>query len=427
MSTFKVSDNAATTLATSISSSSYVTSLVLTDASKFPVINNGGTGTEYSYITLYDSANNFESVKVTRRDSGSNTLTIVRGTAAGIQGITDDSCIAWSSGTTGVACRPIAQTINDVVQSAASAASSASAASTSAGNAESSAAAAAASLSSVAAASLSSVAAASMTLTNKGVNLTSNTLFGTKAEFDAACSDGNFVYTDGDQTIGGIKSFSSRTKYSAVSAGAPSLAFSADTGEDTGFYWGGDGVIAFSSNGAVAGSIQPGGSLDMVGNIIGRGGLFQINNAVEPRIELHRVGAHARMLVVAANGTLVFCQSNGAGSWVRTLATLDVSGNFTAVGNVSAYSDIKLKADLMPIDDPLGKVAALTGYTFTRIDSGERQTGLIAQDVQAVLPEAVSESEDGTLSLAYGNLAGLLVEAIKALRAELNDLKALVA
>ena len=122
MSTFKVSDNAATRLATSISSSSYVTSLVLTDASKFPVINNGGTGTEYSYITLYDSANNFESVKVTRRDSGSNTLTIVRGTAAGIQGITDDSCIAWSSGTTGVACRPIAQTINDVVQSGASAA-----------------------------------------------------------------------------------------------------------------------------------------------------------------------------------------------------------------------------------------------------------------------------------------------------------------
>lgn len=405
MSTFKVSDNAATTLATSISSSSYVTSLVLTDASKFPVINNGGTGTEYSYITLYDSANKFESVKVTRRDSGSNTLTIVRGTAAGIQGITDDSCIAWSSGTTGVACRLIAQTVNDLVQLSTDAGASASAAE----------------------ASCVAFPAATMTLTNKMVNLAKNTLTGTKAAFDAACSDGNFVYTDGDQTIGGIKSFSSRTKFSAGSAGAPSLAFSADTAEDTGFYWGGDGVIAFSSNGAVAGSILPGGSLDMRGNIIGSGGLFQINNAVDPRIELHRVGTHARMLVVAATGELVFCQSNGGGSWVGTLATLDVNGTFTAVGNVAAFSDIKLKADLMPIDDPLGKVAALTGYTFTRIDSGERQTGLIAQDVQAVLPEAVSESEDGTLSLAYGNLAGLLVEAIKALRAELNDLKALVA
>ena len=412
MSTFKVSDNAATRLATSISSSPHVTSLVLTDASKFPVINNGGTGTEYSYITLYDSANNFESVKLTRRDSGSNTLTIVRGTAAGIQGITDASCLAWSSGTTGVACRIIAQTVNDLVQLSTDAGASASASAASASAAE---------------ASCVAFPAATMTLTNKMVNLARNTLTGTKAEFDAACSDGNFVYTDGDQTIGGIKSFSSRTKFSAGSAGAPSLAFSADIGEDTGFYWGGDGVIAFSSNAEFAGSIQPGGSLDMVGNIIGSGGLFQINNAGEPRIELHRPGAHARMLVVDSTGNLVFCQSNGDGLWARTLATLDVSGNFTACGNVSAYSDIKLKADLMPIDDPLGKVAALTGYTFTRIDSGERQTGLIAQDVQAVLPEAVSESEDGTLSLAYGNLAGLLVEAIKALRAELNDLKALVA
>ena len=106
---------------------------------------------------------------------------------------------------------------------------------------------------------------------------------------------------------------------------------------------------------------------------------------------------------------------------------LDNAGNFTASGNVSAYSDIKLKTDLMPIDDPLGKVEALTGYTFTRTDSGQRQTGLIAQDVQRVLPEAVSEAEDGTLSLAYGNLAGLLVEAIKALRSEVNDLKARLA
>ena len=352
MSTFKVSDNAATRLATSISSSSYVTSLVLTDASKFPVINNGGTGTEYSYITLYDSANNFESVKVTRRDSGSNTLTIVRGTAAGIQGITDDSCIAWSSGTTGVACRPIAQTINDVVQSAASAASSASAASTSAGNAESSAAAAAA--------SLSSFAAASMTLTNKGVNLTSNTLSGTKAQFNTACSDGDFIFTSD-------------------------------------FPW--------SSNGSPGVTkIAPDGHME-----------------VSRYIDFHPAGGDSSNYTVRLDGG-----TTGSNELYLT-GNFGVAGDVSATGNVLAYSDARLKTDLVRIDDALYRVSGLAGYTFTRTDSGERQTGLLAQDVQKVLPEAVSEAENGTLSLAYGNLAGLLVEAIKELAVEVAAIKAKLA
>lgn len=119
--TYKVSDNAASTLASGISNSPAVTSLILTDAANFPVINHGGSGSDYTYVTLYDAANNIENVKVTRRDSGSNTLTIVRGTAAGITGVSDASCLAWSGTTTGVACRLIAQTVNEMVaQSAAS-------------------------------------------------------------------------------------------------------------------------------------------------------------------------------------------------------------------------------------------------------------------------------------------------------------------
>lgn len=97
-------------------------------------------------------------------------------------------------------------------------------------------------------------------------------------------------------------------------------------------------------------------------------------------------------------------------------------GSFTCTGNVTAYSDRSLKKDLEVIPSALAKVSALTGYNFTRIDSGERHTGLIAQDVQAVLPEAVMESE-GKLSVAYGNLVGLLVEAIKELKREIDGLK----
>ena len=132
MGALKVSDNAATTLAGSLTDSPLVTSMTLADASKFPVVNHGGSGTDWSYATLFDSANNLEVVKVTRRDNASNTLTIVRGSAAGITGVTDGSCLAWASGTTGVACRLIAQTVNDLYANNVAAAASASAAAASA-------------------------------------------------------------------------------------------------------------------------------------------------------------------------------------------------------------------------------------------------------------------------------------------------------
>lgn len=98
------------------------------------------------------------------------------------------------------------------------------------------------------------------------------------------------------------------------------------------------------------------------------------------------------------------------------------NGNGYLGGTWTEASDCKLKTDLQRIDGALDKVASLTGYTFNRIDLPGRHTGLIAQDVQAVLPEAVSE-HDGTLGIAYGNLAGLLVEAIKELRAEIELIK----
>jgi hypothetical protein len=103
--------------------------------------------------------------------------------------------------------------------------------------------------------------------------------------------------------------------------------------------------------------------------------------------------------------------------------TLDGSGNLTATANVTAYSDARLKKDLDPIADALEKVQSLTGYTYTRIDSGERHTGLIAQEVQKVLPEAVMDNGEH-LSLAYGNMVGLLIEAIKAQQLQIDELRA---
>ncbi|MDH0340612.1 tail fiber domain-containing protein [Chromobacterium haemolyticum] len=100
------------------------------------------------------------------------------------------------------------------------------------------------------------------------------------------------------------------------------------------------------------------------------------------------------------------------------------NGNMTAAGNVTGMSDIRLKTNIHRIDNALGKVKQLGGYTYNRLDMNCRQTGLIAQEVLGVLPEAVIETadDDKTLSVAYGNMAGLFVEAIKELSAQIDFL-----
>jgi hypothetical protein len=106
------------------------------------------------------------------------------------------------------------------------------------------------------------------------------------------------------------------------------------------------------------------------------------------------------------------------------MLTLDTSGGvFT--GNVTAYSDRRLKTDIERIDNALDKVGHLSGYTFRRTDhdTERRQTGVIAQEVEQVLPEVVTESQDGIKSVAYGNMVGLLIEAIKELHAEVDYLR----
>jgi len=111
---------------------------------------------------------------------------------------------------------------------------------------------------------------------------------------------------------------------------------------------------------------------------------------------------------------------------VTTSGTLSATFNgsdFTSVGNVTAYSDIRLKTDLVRISDALAKVSQLGGYTYTRVDTGERQTGVVAQEVQAVLPEAVIDNGE-TLAVAYGNMVGLLIEAVKELTARVESLEA---
>jgi hypothetical protein len=101
-----------------------------------------------------------------------------------------------------------------------------------------------------------------------------------------------------------------------------------------------------------------------------------------------------------------------------------------ATGNVFAYSDRRKKRDIVTIDNALDKVLNLRGVYYYRIDPGtdsdidRRDLGVIAQEVQEVVPEAVKYADDvDEYSVNYGNMAGLFIEAIKDLKKEIDLLK----
>jgi hypothetical protein len=99
-----------------------------------------------------------------------------------------------------------------------------------------------------------------------------------------------------------------------------------------------------------------------------------------------------------------------------TLAATIAATAATFAGDVVAYSDVRVKTNLQKIEEPLYKVSQINGYTYTRTDHDDkekRHAGVIAQEIQKVLPEVVHEDKDGQLSVAYGNLTALLIEAVK--------------
>ena len=155
------------------------------------------------------------------------------------------------------------------------------------------------------------------------------------------------------------------------SAAEPSLTFFNDGAQDTGIYWGGDGVLNFTNNGTYSGQIRAGGILAMVGDVI-----------------------------------------------------------------AFATSDRNLKTNIQPIENALSKLKKITGVMFDWTDEAiekmggqdgylvrKRDTGVIAQDVELVLPEVVADRPDGSKAVRYEKLAGLIIQAINELAEEVEQLK----
>ena len=113
---------------------------------------------------------------------------------------------------------------------------------------------------------------------------------------------------------------------------------------------------------------------------------------------------------------------------------MNLTGAFVASGDVTAFSDMRLKKDIEKINNALDKIQKLSGFTYelneTAVEKlgegyelGKRHAGVSAQEIQEVLPEAV-ETNNEYLTVKYDRLIPLLIEGIKELRDEVTELRA---
>lgn len=139
--------------------------------------------------------------------------------------------------------------------------------------------------------------------------------------------------------------------------------------------------------------------------------------------------------VLAGNSSFVYDEESGAMGIGYTLAEVQalqgsaqtanhkliVSGSIEASGNIYAFSDLTVKSDLNVIENANNIISSLTGYTYKK--DNQDNVGLIAQEVQQVLPQAVQAGTNGTLGLNYNAVVGVLVEAVKRLTKRVEELE----
>jgi hypothetical protein len=191
----------------------------------------------------------------------------------------------------------------------------------------------------------------------------------------------------------------------------------------TGVYSGGrvDGTIFFDSNNT-AYYVDPTATTS-----IRTVGSWRSDSAAWDGEFAGKIQYHSSSWYIQFNNNII--GRNGSGTDVFRV---DSSGNVIGNGNITAFgsaSDIKLKENIENIPNALEKLLTLNGVNFNYKKDGLRATGVIAQEVEKVLPEVIYETTDaeGTetfKAVRYGNMVGLLIEAIKELTAKVEALEA---
>ena len=128
---------------------------------------------------------------------------------------------------------------------------------------------------------------------------------------------------------------------------------------------------------------------------------------------------------------------NGSTGWQNILIANSGSynGSLTMSGNITAYSDIRLKENIVTIDNALNKILSMRGIYYNKKDDDkkEKKVGVVAQEIQKILPEVVitrkityEKNGEEYLAVDYGNIVAVLIEAIKEQQTQIEALKSLL-
>jgi len=129
----------------------------------------------------------------------------------------------------------------------------------------------------------------------------------------------------------------------------------------------------------------------------------------------------------ASDADIIFKGTDGGVDITALTLDMSAAGAATFNNDVTAFSDKRLKTDIEPISNALEKVMRMQGVYYKRndVDNAKQQVGVLAQDMETVLPEVVLTANDDmqTKSVDYGKLTSVLIEAVKQLSNELTHLK----
>ena len=128
------------------------------------------------------------------------------------------------------------------------------------------------------------------------------------------------------------------------------------------------------------------------------------------------------MLQATRNGAVTLYYDNAA-KLATVTGGVNITGTLTATADVIAYSDERLKENVQTLDGK--KVLEMRGVSFDRLDDGKSSSGVIAQELEKVAPELVVDDGDYK-GVAYGNLVGYLIEAVKDQQKQIDELKAMI-
>jgi hypothetical protein len=184
-------------------------------------------------------------------------------------------------------------------------------------------------------------------------------------------------------------------------------------------------VVSEASSGTAVIALESQGSWNSTIACTSTGNLVLRNNSASDRMVFDPYGN------VFVNGTMyspIYYDKDNSAFYLdanNTGTSLNVAGSIVAAGNVTAYSDIRVKDNVENITDAIGKLNQIRGVTYTRTDlddKNRRFAGVIAQEIEQVLPEAVFDNGK-VKAVDYNATIALLIEAIKEQQGQINELK----